>query len=127
MTVNHQSAKTCLLPDEYIFTDPYVRKLHDDWDSFAYCILTGLRGEKKIVSTPIKARLAELTHAFRHANKEFNKWWSTHNILLPQPKFRMLMHNESWEVDFPSHGPSGFSSTSSEAIDTEDRLASMFP
>ena len=116
-----------------LFTDPYLRKLHDDWDSFAYCILTGLRGE--IVSTPIKARLAEMTHALRHVSNEFNKWWSTHNILLPQPKFRILRHPKAGKLTFHLtvlqvfRAPhlKLFSFTPVAGTDTEDRLASMFP
>jgi len=115
-----------------LFTDPYLRKLHFDWDSFAHCILIGLRGE--IVSVPTNPRLATVTCALRQSSKEFSAWWSTHDVVLPQPQFRMLRHPKAGKLTlnltilqvFRAPHLKLFSFTPVKGTETEERLASLF-
>jgi transcriptional regulator with XRE-family HTH domain len=73
-----------------LFTDPYLRKLHLDWDAFAHCMLMGLRRE--IASMPRSSRLAKVISALSESSREFCAWWSAHDVVLPRQRFRVLRH-----------------------------------
>jgi transcriptional regulator with XRE-family HTH domain len=114
-----------------LFTDPYFRKLHLDWDAFAYCILMGLRGE--LGSVPNNPRLAEVTSALRQSSKEFRAWWSTHDVILPVERSKVLRHPKAGRLTlhlsilqvFRSPHLKLFSFTPVEGTDTAQRLVSL--
>jgi hypothetical protein len=114
-----------------LFTDPYFRKLHLDWDAFAYCILMGLRGE--LGSVPSNPRLAEVTGALRQSSKEFRAWWSAHDVILPVERSKVLRHPKAGRLTlhltilqvFRSPHLKLFSFTPVEGTDTAKRLASL--
>jgi len=114
-----------------LFTDPYFRKLHLDWDAFAYCILMGLRGE--LGSVPSNPRLAEVTSALRQSSKEFRAWWSAHDVILPVERSKVLNHPKAGKLTlhltilqiFRAPHLKLFSFTPVEGTDTAKRLASL--
>jgi transcriptional regulator with XRE-family HTH domain len=114
-----------------LFTDPYFRKLHLDWNAFAYCILMGLRGE--LGSVPSNPRLAEVTSALRQSSKEFRTWWSAHDVVLPVERSKVLKHPKVGQLTlnltilqvFRAPHLKLFSFTPAEGTDTAKRLASL--
>ncbi len=114
-----------------LFTDAAFRKLHLDWEAFARCLLSGLRGE--IVSMPANPRLAELVSALRESSEEFRKWWSTHDVILPQQRFRVLKHPKAGKLTldltilqvFRAPHLKLFSFTPVEGTGTEEKLVAL--
>jgi transcriptional regulator with XRE-family HTH domain len=74
----------------YIFLSPQARNFIIDWSSRAQRLVSEFRGEcKALLDTPaIKKQVEEL----RRASKEFDFFWSTHNVLERQGGERFFKH-----------------------------------
>jgi transcriptional regulator with XRE-family HTH domain len=80
----------------YTFLNPRARTFIVDWPSRAQRLVSEFRGEcKALLDTPaIKRHVGEL----RRASREFDVFWSTHNVLERQGGERLFEHPEQGRI-----------------------------